>query len=313
MSVFSFKFYFTSLCVFICLGTSYAQEAPDTLKKWTNGGLISANISQVSLHNWSAGGQSSYSATGLLNLFSDYQLKNVSWSNSLDLAYGILQQGKGDIIKVDDKIDVTSKYAYKALKDINYTALLNFKSQFSPGYNYPNDSILISNFLAPGYILLSLGLEYKPHDNFYILISPLTNKTTIVNDRNLANKGAFGVEAATYDDAGTIITPGEMIRMEFGSFLKMKYQKEVLENVSFQTTLELFSNYLHNPQNIDVNWETMLTMKVNKVISANISTHLIYDDDIDIAVDTDGDQIPDRTGPRTQFKEVLSIGLSYKL
>ena len=84
-----------------------------------------------------------------------------------------------------------------------------------------------------------------------------------------------------------------------------------MENITILTKLDLFSNYMDNPQNIDVGWETLLTMKVNKYISATLTTHLIYDDDIDIAVDTDNDGITDETGPRTQFKEVLGIGFTY--
>ena len=83
-----------------------------------------------------------------------------------------------------------------------------------------------------------------------------------------------------------------------------------MENVVFQTKLDLFSNYLNKPQNIDVSWETLLSMKVNKFISATLSTHLLYDDDIKIAVDTDDDGVTDKTGPRIQFKEVLAVGFS---
>ena len=55
--------------------------------------------------------------------------------------------------KNDDKIDFTSKYGYKTSKNWNIASLVNFKSQFTKGYNYPNDSTVISNFLAPAYIL----------------------------------------------------------------------------------------------------------------------------------------------------------------
>jgi hypothetical protein len=74
----------------------------------------------------------------------------------------------------------------------------------------------------------------------------------------------------------------------------------------------LFSDYLENPQNIDASWEVLISMKVNKYISTTLSTHLLYDDDIDIAVDTNNDGITDRFVPRTQFKEVLGVGFSYK-
>ena len=162
------------------------------------------------------------------------------------------------------------------------------------GFNYPDDSTLISGFLAPAYILIALGMDYKPNDAFTILISPLAGKFTIVRDQNLANTGAFGVE------------PGKKIRKEFGASLKLMYKGNLMENITFQTKVDLFSNYIDHPENIDINWEVLITMKVNKYISANISASLIYDDDIDIV------QENGKIGPATQFKELLGIGLSYK-
>jgi hypothetical protein len=97
-----------------------------------------------------------------------------------------------------------------------------------------------------------------------------------------------------------------------GAFLNVKYRRPVLPNVTVQSRLDLFSNYLRNPQNIDVNWETLINFKVNRFISASISTILIYDDDILVPIDTDGDDIMDGRGKRVQFKETLGIGLTYK-
>jgi len=162
------------------------------------------------------------------------------------------------------------------------------------GFNYPNDSTQISGFLAPAYILIALGMDYKPNDVFALLISPLTGKFTIVRNQNLANAGAFGVE------------PGKNIRNEFGIYVKLKYKRNLMENITLQTKVDLFANYLDHPENIDINWEVLVTMKVNKYISANISASLIYDDDIDIV------QENGRIGPATQFKELFGIGLSYK-
>ena len=102
------------------------------------------------------------------------------------------------------------------------------------------------------------------------------------------------------------------VRTEFGGYLRLFYQKEIIQNVSLQTKLDLFSNYLNNPGNIDVNWEVLVSMKVNKFISATIGTQLIYDDDILIGVDTNNDGTVDAMGPRVQFKEVLTAGLTYK-
>ena len=81
-----------------------------------------------------------------------------------------------------------------------------------------------------------------------------------------------------------------------------------MKNVSFTTKIDLFSNYANNPQNIDVSWETLIGMKVNKYISVSFNTHLLYDDDVKI-------QVPDEeksVGSLVQFKEIFGVGFSYQ-
>ncbi len=304
-----------TIIVLTCLSfTGFAQDtlfaSKDTI--WKCGGLAALNFTQVSLSNWSAGGQNSLSGIALFNYFAYYKKGKNTWDSNIDLAYGLTQNGDNNPIKSEDKIDLATKYGRHAFKNWYYTALLGFKSQFSDGYNYPNDSVKISNFLSPAYITLALGLDYKPNDNFSLLIAPITGRIIIVNDENLSDAGAFGVDPAEYNAFGTKVKDGETIRYEFGALIKAIYNKDILENVNLQTKLELFSNYLEEPQNVDVNWEVLIAMKVNQYITATLSTQLIYDDNTIIAVDNNDDGIIDENGPRTQFKEVLGVGLSYK-
>ena len=119
----------------------------------------------------------------------------------------------------------------------------------------------------------------------------------MVLDTALSNDGAFGLDT------------GATTRIELGAFLKASFKKDIMENVNLETKLDLFSNYLENPQNIDVNWETYINMKVNSFLTVSVMTHLIYDHDIMIAYD---DSDPSLEGPRTQFKEVLGVGVTYK-
>jgi hypothetical protein len=130
---------------------------------------------------------------------------------------------------------------------------------------------------------------------------------TVVNDQFLANAGAFGVEKATFDGLGNVLTAGKRFRVEFGAYVKLKFNKTVAKNIDLKSKLELFSNYINNPQNIDVNAEAMFTFKVNSWFSASLQWSVIYDDDINIR-DANG-----QVGPRTQFKSVLGIGISYKM
>jgi hypothetical protein len=298
------------LAMFFLFEATYAQIADqekklrtqqtDSIEGWKKGGVINLNTAQTSLTNWAAGGQSSVAIGGLVSLLANLKKDNGLWENYLDLGYGTMKQGKKTgWRKTDDKIDFTSKYGHRFSEHMYFAGLLNFKTQITPGYNYPNDSMKISDFMAPGYLLGALGIDYRPADDFTVFVAPFTGKFTFVTDQKLADAGAFGVD------------PGKNTYSEFGAYLRLFLKKGLMENIVFQTRLDLFSNYLHNPQNIDVSWETLLSMKINKFFSATISTHMLYDDDIVIAVDKNDDGITDEAGPRIQFKEVLAIGFSY--
>jgi len=285
-----------------------AQQVADSIQGWKTGGTISLAFSQTSLSNWASGGQNSMAMNGIFSGFANYRKGKSVWDNSLDLGYGLLKQGDEDFRKTDDKIDFLSKYGKEAFKNFYYAALLNFKTQFSPGYNYPDVSKKISDFLSPAYLTIALGLDYKPNAYFSAFVAPLTGKFTIVTDKALSDFGAFGVE------------PGETVKRELGGYIRTIYSKndfksEFMKNLSFTTKVDLFSNYLRNPQNIDVSWEILLSMKVNKYINVNFNTHLIYDDDILILNDRNenGIQEPgEGSMSRVQFKEILGVGFSLK-
>ena len=249
----------------------------------------------------------------LVNAYLHYKKGKVQWENQLDAAYGMLQSGKGKARKTDDKLDMTSKAGIDAGRNLFYTALVNFKSQFTKGYHYPDDSTVHSRFFAPGYLLLSLGLDYKPEEGISVFLSPLTAKLTFVSDQALADAGAFGVEKAVYDTSGMMISPGKSMRTELGAFLKFEYKKKILENVLLHNKLEVFSNYLNHPENLDIFWDVLLSLRVNKFISATLNTTLVYDHDIAIPVyrDIGGVMVQTGSGPRVQFKETLGVGLAY--
>lgn len=265
---------------------SHAQEV-DT--SWKNGGFVNINFTQVSLNQWAQGGENSLSLASSLDLFANYVKDNTTWSNSLNLAYALLKSGSQSVRKSDDRIDLTSKWGYRFIDKWYYSVLFNFKSQFAKGYLYPDDSTVVSKFLAPGYITLAVGINYKPVAYFEAFISPAAGRLTIVNEQLLADAGAYGVE------------PGKKTKAEFGAYLNLKFKKDIMQNVTFTTKLELFDNYTDkdksNQTNVDVNWETGLNLKVNKLLSATVVTQLIYDHNII---------------KRTQFKELIGVGLGYK-
>jgi len=291
--------------------TVLRKNENDTLTGWKTGGIFAITGSQTSLTNWAAGGENSVSLNALLSVFANYKKGKISWDNTLDLGYGIMKQGEQDVRKTDDKIDFSSKFGRQLSPNSFAAALLNFKTQFMPGKNYP-DTTIISNIMAPGYLLFAAGYDFKKGDWLSLFFAPVTGKMTFVLDETLANAGAFGVEPAVLNPLdSTIATPGKKMRTEFGGYFKGAFSKDVMKNVKLNTKLELFTNYLKNPQNIDVYWETNIGMKVNKFITVTIGTTVIYDDDIDIEIKDDAGTTIGK-GPRTQFKEVFGLGFSYK-
>src|SRR6201985_665750 len=169
------------------------KDPNDTTKMtWKTGGLFSLTFNQAALSNWSAGGdKSALSLNTLLNLYAFYADGRRSWDNNLTLAYGITNTTSLGSRKTDDRIDLVSKYGYDIGKKFYVTGLFNFRTQFAQGYNYldNNSKVLTSNFLAPAYVLLSAGIDYKPSDNFSFFLSPITGRELIVRNDSLAAVG----------------------------------------------------------------------------------------------------------------------------
>ena len=311
--IYIMKKLFLTVVLYVTYFIVCAQEGDTT--HWKRGGLTSLTFNQVDLTNWAAGGDNSTSLNGFVDLFVDYRKAKTSWKNSLTLGYGLIRQGEGegsDWEKTDDKINLVTKFGYSInnKKKLFWSSMLDFRTQFQEGVNDQGD--VISEFMAPGYLLISTGLDYQPNGFFSVSYSPITGKLTFVLDDTLANRGAFGVDPAERDESGSIITEGKNLRSELGSFIKISFNKEIMENVNYQTRLELFTNYVENFGYIDVNWENILVMKVNKYLSVNFINQLIYDDDIKIAkTETINGVEVTSSKPRVQYKNVFGVGITY--
>ncbi|HYH16159.1 MAG TPA: DUF3078 domain-containing protein [Flavisolibacter sp.] len=259
---------------------------------WKKGGTYNLSLSQGSLSNWAAGGDEfSLSVNTILSLFAFHQKDKHSWDNTLDLNFGYIRTTSLGSRKNDDRIDLLSKYGYAVSSDWNVATLVNFRTQALRGYDY-NDSArtLTSTFLSPAYVLTSVGMDYKPNDEFSLFLSPITSRWVIVKNDSLSAKGLYGVE------------PGRHTRNEIGAFVTATYIKDINPNVSYKGRLDLFSNYRHNPQNVDVFMSNILSVKLWKVISASWNVDLIYDDDARLFG-------KNGTSPRIQLKSLVGIGL----
>ncbi len=270
------------------------QAPADTVKYWKVSGKSSLNFSQVSLTNWSEGGDGSVAGAFLFGITANKLKGRNSWDNNFAFEYGMTKNNSESLRKSVDQIYLSSKYGYEIGKPWYLSALFDFKTQSGKGFNYPNTDIYISRFFAPAYMNFALGFDFKPNADFSLMVSPVSTKFTFVLDDFLASTGSFGVD------------PGNRFRAELGAYLKMTYIKKTLvKNVDFQTRLDLFSNYLKSPQNIDVNWDVKFDMKINEWLSANLGTTLKYDDDVKFK-----DSAGLEHGARIQFKQFLGVGLS---
>lgn len=297
---------------------AYAQSDSASTGPWKKGGVFSINMTQAYYENWTAGGTPSVAGVTFFKAFATYEKKKWRWDNQLDLAYGLIQERQKLMQKTDDRIQFDTKIGYD-LGDRWYAAFLTtFKTQFTEGFEDPNvQEVVISNFMSPAYIMASLGFDHNPTDNFSLFFAPAAMKATIVLDQDLADRGAFGVEAGEWETIqrdttiDSTFTSGKNFRYEFGAHLKAMYKAKVMKNVDFQTKLELYMNYFENFGNVDVNWEGMLDMKINDFLSTNIRVELIYDDDIDILteVQDDGTEL---FGPRMQIKQLFALGVNFK-
>ncbi|NSL89037.1 DUF3078 domain-containing protein [Chitinophaga solisilvae] len=311
------KFTLSIACLLMCFMAAQAQndwmktsreEAMKKIKKedptdtiprlWRKGLNLNININQGSLSNWAAGGDNfSFSLGSTVYAYAFYKNGRRSWDNIADLAYGYINTTSLGGRKSDDRIDLTTKYGYDIGRHWYVSGLVNLRTQFTNGYLYDKDSAtLTSKFFSPAYVLLSPGFDYKPNNEFSLFLSPATSRFVFVMDKYLSSQGAYGVDT------------GKHFKYEIGAYLSANYIKTVAKNITYKGRLDLFSDYLSNPQNIDVFFTNALELKVNKWISALLTVDMIYDDDVKQFENKD----TGIKGPALQIKQVIGVGFAAK-
>ena len=256
---------------------------------WRKKGKFIFNINQGALRNWAGGGeQNTLGFTTLLNYAVDHRKGKITWNNYVDIAIGFQNASSfGQFRKVDDRIDLTSKYGYQFSGKWYVAIMTNFNTQALVGYSY-TDSVntKISNILSPGKILLSAGIDFRPDKTFTLFVSPVTTRYILKTDDDFYAIDKFGV------------TANRKSNTELGAFATAKYTKIFTDWAHYTGRIDLFSNYKSSPENVDVFFTNLLTMKFNNWLATNISVDVVYDDDII---------------KKTQLKEVLGVGLTLKL
>lgn len=274
--------------------------AADSLP-WKLKASLGAGLTQVSLTNWSGGGQNTVTIRGLVLASADYADGAFSWDNDADLGYSLTKLGSQEFRKNDDRIILTSKASMKQNASLRYTALMDFRTQFAAGFNYdqrdPKDStqpLEISNLLAPAYLTAAVGAEWTPYSQLRVLISPLSSRSILVLDDSLSARGAYGVD------------PGSNFKTDVGALLNATIDWEIVENVQWKSRFNAFCRY-DAPDLWIVTVENAFLMKVNSFLNVGLLTDLFYDDRVPVIRD-DGTR-----GPATQIRNQLVVNFVYNV
>ncbi len=262
---------------------------------WDHQNSIGFDMNEVAFLNWNSGGQNSISGLFKVQFARIFEKLYTLWSSEVSARYGLNNQQNTGLIKTDDEIRLTSTFGYRkdTLSNWYFSAQVNFRTQFTDGYNNSDDEDAISKFFAPAYFHLGIGSQYNLKEElFSIYMSPLTLKSTYVFDERLSNEGAFGVE------------PGENTRHELGILIRTKWEKEIFPNVAMVNNLDLYSDYINEFGNIDVDWVLSFEFKINKLFQASFRSHLIYDNDIKIK-ETNEDGVVETLGAKSAVKTAI--------
>ena len=352
------------------IASAPVEEAPAPAPKyWTSSIALNLGFNNTILENWAAGGYNTMNLTSSLDAKANYKKELMSWNNRLQLDYGFLSSAdkKGILQKSNDRIYLESKWGYKTekMKNFYFSANFDFKSQFAKGWEYKTPSVpdsykdgegklpeldnlplkdqknlwkeawvLKSNFLAPAYTNLALGIDYTPTKWLAVNFAPLTGGYVIVKDAQLRkaysmkttkafDKEFSGYDAATADQAtkdryDKLINSGEAYRcarFEFGAQLKVDIKVNINDNFAYTTQIVLFEDYLKNhkinpcPR---INWDNRFDWKIAKYFSLTLTTNLIYDDKVMVKTEKILEKYPEGR-KMVQFKESLAFGFSYTI
>ena len=271
------------LTMVLCINIAIAQEKEGPKEGWTKKGNISLLLNQSASNNWAAGGIDNIAGNLGLNYDFNYVKGNLTWDNKIIAAYGVTKIEGGNQQKTDDRLELNSLVGKKASGFWYYSLFANFKTQMDSGFD-KTTNVKTTHFMSPAYLQVGPGMLWKKSDNLKVNIAPATSRLIIVHDHFTVSGPSFGVEQ------------GETTRFELGASVAAYYKLNLMENVSMENTLNLYSNYLEEAQNVDIDYTMNLVMKINKYLSANLAFQTIYDDN---------------AYEGFQTREVFGVGINY--
>lgn len=298
------KFFFSFCCLFTMQHAS-AQNAQSLQKAinrdmkyidssgWEKTGFFIFNVNQAALSDWSSGGERFLiGVNGILNYALHHRNGKYSKDTYIDIELGAVEAASfKKFRKTTDRFDVTLELDHTtAAKNLYYGLLFNLNTQLLGGHNYAiTGNNKVSSFLSPGKFLIAPGIDFKkqkPNSYVSLFFSPVSSRWVTKLDNNFLNQNKFGVDSS------------QKVNIEFGAYITTHYNFIISKTTRYIGRLDLFSNYLRQPGNVDVFFNNLFTINISNLFAASILLDIIYDHDIK---------------RRTQIQEIFGLGLRLKL
>ncbi|MCL7753901.1 DUF3078 domain-containing protein [Polaribacter sp. Z022] len=258
------------------------KKKKDSIPVWKIHGRFAFIFNQSSFSNWSSGGENTVAGNFNVNYDFNYKKNNVNWDSRIITGYGISHLSEKGFRKTDDRFEFNSLLGIKTTTYWFFSFIGNFKTQYTKGYDYKQEpKTLVSEFLSPAYLTFGPGMLWKKSDNLNLNIAPATARFTFVND---FFSGKFGVEE------------GKNSAFSLGFNLSGYYKFYLMENIEMENVLTMYTDYLANVGNIDIDYQTNIRFKVNKHIKMQMTFHSIMDDN---------------ASSRVQFRQLFGLGVNY--
>ncbi len=256
-------------------------------RHWSFYSEMEAALGQGYQSNWASGGENSLSLLTNLRLYLNYNKNKTSWENFIHYRLGFLRSGSEDIRKNEDRLEFNSKLGQNAFKHWYYTAQLNILTQVFNSYEYPSDSEkkLVANFMSPGYYTLSIGIDYKPSENFSLYLSPIAGKWTWMRDTTGIDPTRYGVDA------------GKKSKGDAGARVELRNKFPLAKIMEIRNELIMFSSYYNSKQSFTGDWKVQIDFKINYFMRASVYANLVYDENY---------------SDKLQFKETLNLGVNFR-
>jgi len=272
------------LFMFLVSVSHSQKKKQDTVPqpKWKVSGRLNFIFNQSSFSNWASGGQNTVAGNMNLNYDFNYKQENINWDTRIITGYGLSYISEKGYRKTDDRFELNTLLGIKTKEFWFLSFIGNFRTQYTKGFDYKQEpNVLVSEFLAPAYLTFGPGMLFKKSDDLSLNIAPATARYTFVND---FFSGKFGVDK------------GKNTAFSLGFNLSGYYKFKIMENIEMENILAMYSDYLANVGNVDLDYQTNIRFKVNNHIKMHMTFHTIIDDN---------------SSSKIQFRQLFGLGVNY--